>query len=89
MVASILIMIFSLIQDIIFCRTWYQVDLPKFYNPVTSLLLPPDQKVLWRGMKTVGQLKREKGVQSEPAFDSLYTVSININKYNKLLNDVC
>lgn len=27
-------------------------------------------------MKTVGQLKREKGIRSEPATDSLYTVCI-------------
>lgn len=60
--------------DIVFCRTWYRVDVPKFYNPVTSLLLPPEQKNLWRGMKTVGQLKRENGIRGEPQLDSIYTV---------------
>ncbi|XP_066990971.2 ribosome biogenesis protein BMS1 homolog [Anabrus simplex] len=62
-----------LLSDIVFCRTWYRVEIPKFYNPVTTLLLPPEQKDAWRGMKTVGQLKREKGIRSEPAADSLYT----------------
>ncbi|XP_049767714.1 ribosome biogenesis protein BMS1 homolog [Schistocerca cancellata] len=60
------------LSDIVFCRTWYKVDVPKFYNPVTSLLLPPDQKNLWRGMRTVGELKRAKGIRREPDFDSLY-----------------
>ncbi|KAL4425893.1 hypothetical protein ABPG75_009909 [Micractinium tetrahymenae] len=29
-----------LMSDIIFLRAWVQVDLPKFYNPVTNLLAP-------------------------------------------------
>ena len=29
-----------LMSDIIFLRAWIGVDLPKFYNPVTSLLVP-------------------------------------------------
>jgi hypothetical protein len=64
------------VTDIVFCRTWYRVEVPKLYNPLTSLLLPPEQKNLWLGMKTVGQLKREKGIRSEPSTDSLYTVCI-------------
>jgi ribosome biogenesis protein BMS1 len=64
------------IADIVFCRTWYRVEVPKLYNPLTTLLLPPERKNLWQGMKTVGQLKREKGIRSEPATDSLYTVCI-------------
>ncbi|PNF19889.1 hypothetical protein B7P43_G12284 [Cryptotermes secundus] len=62
-----------LLSDIVFCRTWYRVEVPKLYNPLTSLLLPAEQKNQWRGMKTVGQLKREKGMRSDPAMDSLYT----------------
>ncbi|XP_066589377.1 ribosome biogenesis protein BMS1 homolog [Prorops nasuta] len=62
-----------LLSDIIFCRTWYKVDVPKFYNPVTSLLLPPDQKNHWIGMKTTGQLKREKNIKAEVNQDCLYT----------------
>lgn len=70
--------------DIVFCRTWYRVEVPKLYNPLTSLLLPPEQKNLWQGMKTVGQLKREKGIRSEPAIDSLYTVCIMVCDVNLL-----
>ncbi|XP_071445723.1 ribosome biogenesis protein BMS1 homolog [Hetaerina americana] len=61
------------LSDIVFCRTWYRVDVPQFYNPVTSLLLPPSIKNSWKGMKTVGQIKRERGIQAQPAVDSLYT----------------
>ncbi|XP_046391230.1 ribosome biogenesis protein BMS1 homolog [Ischnura elegans] len=62
-----------LLSDIVFCRTWYKMDVPQFYNPVTSLLLPPSEKNSWRGMKTVGQIKREQGIHAQPEADSLYT----------------
>ncbi|XP_001605043.2 ribosome biogenesis protein BMS1 homolog [Nasonia vitripennis] len=61
------------LSDIVFCRTWYRVDIPKFYNPVTSLLLPPEQKSQWKGMKTTGQLKRELNLKATPNTDNLYT----------------
>ncbi|XP_076247659.1 ribosome biogenesis protein BMS1 homolog [Calliopsis andreniformis] len=62
-----------LLSDIVFCRTWYKVDVPKFYNPVTSLLLPPEEKNRWQGMKTTGQLKREKNIHIPANTDSMYT----------------
>ncbi|XP_076282110.1 ribosome biogenesis protein BMS1 homolog isoform X2 [Lasioglossum baleicum] len=62
-----------LLSDIVFCRTWYKVDVPKFYNPVTSLLLPPDEKNRWQGMKTTGQLKRERNIRKPANTDSMYT----------------
>ncbi|XP_011879763.1 PREDICTED: ribosome biogenesis protein BMS1 homolog [Vollenhovia emeryi] len=62
-----------MLSDIVFCRTWYKVDVPRFYNPVTSLLLPPTEKARWRGMKTTGQLKRERNLHAEPNKDSMYT----------------
>ncbi|CAI6344416.1 unnamed protein product [Macrosiphum euphorbiae] len=61
------------ISDIVFCRTWYNVEVPKLYNPVTSLLLPLNEKNSWRGMKTTGQLKREQGIKGLPQNDSMYT----------------
>lgn len=64
-----------LLSDIIFCRTWFKVDVARFYAPVTNLLLPSSEKNQWTGMKTVGQLKREKNVKAKPSTDSLYTVS--------------
>lgn len=61
-----------LLSDIVFCRTWYKVDVPKFYNPVTSLLLPLEEKNQWQGMKTTGQLKREKNIHIHANKDSMY-----------------
>lgn len=61
------------LSDIVFCRTWYKVDVPKFYNPITSLLLPPEEKSHWQGMKTTGQLKREKSIHTPANKDSSYT----------------
>lgn len=62
-----------LLSDIVFCRTWFRVDVQRFYAPVTSLLLPPDQKSQWQGMKTLGQLKRERQIRNEAQPDSMYT----------------
>ncbi|XP_014678377.1 PREDICTED: ribosome biogenesis protein BMS1 homolog [Priapulus caudatus] len=61
-----------LISDIVFLRTWYRVEVPHFYNLVTTLLLPREQKLKWSGMKTLGALKKERGLQFEPNTDSLY-----------------
>jgi ribosome biogenesis protein BMS1 len=62
-----------LLSDIIFCRTWFQVHVPQFYAPITSLLLPNEEKLKWQGAKTLGELKREKGLHCEPNSDSLYS----------------
>lgn len=62
-----------LISDIVFCRTWFAVEVPRYYTPVTTLLLPPNQKSKWQGMKTLGQLKREKNIKATPNPDNLYT----------------
>ncbi|XP_063445799.1 ribosome biogenesis protein BMS1 homolog [Mytilus trossulus] len=61
-----------LLSDIIFLRTWYPVQIPEFYNPVTSLLLPKAEKMKWIGMKTIGQLRREKGMTAPLNPDSKY-----------------
>lgn len=64
-------------SDIVFCRTWCGVDVPKLYNPVTSLLSPGNQKMKWLGMRTMGQLKSENNLKNNPQLDSLYTVKLN------------
>jgi len=55
-------------SDIIFCRTWATVDIPKFF-----LHLPTHIVAQPRTIKTLGQLKREKQMQTEPNPDHLYT----------------
>lgn len=62
-----------LMSDIIFCRTWFKVDVTKFYAPVVNLLLPQGSKNAWQGMKTKGQLKREQNIQNDANTDSMYT----------------
>ncbi|CAI9719194.1 biogenesis BMS1 homolog [Octopus vulgaris] len=59
-------------SDIVFVRTWYPVDLPRFYNTVTSLLLSPSEKMSWRGMRTVGQIRKEENVPVPHNSDSFY-----------------
>lgn len=63
--------------DIVFCRTWFKVNVSQFYNPVVTLLLPSDNKNSWKGVRTSGQIKREKGIRNQPDRDSLYKVNIN------------
>ncbi|XP_017087677.2 ribosome biogenesis protein BMS1 homolog [Drosophila bipectinata] len=75
-----------LLSDIVFCRTWFRVEVPRFYAPVTSLLLPLDQKSQWQGMKTLGQLKRERDVQNAAQPDSMYTTIVRKEKIFRPLN---
>lgn len=60
-------------SDIVFCRTWCKYEVPQFYAAMTTLLLPLNKKNAWRGMKTLGQLKRERGIRNSMEEDSLYT----------------
>ncbi|XP_077206989.1 ribosome biogenesis protein BMS1 homolog [Paroedura picta] len=74
-----------LMSDIVFMRTWYPVSLPAFYNPVTSLLKPVGEKDSWSGMKTTGQLRRERGIRLKPNKDSIYKDIVREKKhFNKL-----
>ncbi|KAF7268429.1 hypothetical protein GWI33_018439 [Rhynchophorus ferrugineus] len=61
-----------LLSDIVFCRTWYKVDVPEFYNPVTTLLLPSDMKNRWKGVRTTGEIKRENDIRNDVNSDHLY-----------------
>lgn len=62
-----------LMSDIVFCRTWFKVDVTKFYAPVVNLLLPVGAKNAWQGMKTKGQLKRERNIKNDANTDAMYT----------------
>lgn len=63
-------------SDIVFCRTWYKVDVTKFYTPITTLLQPPETRNSWKGVRTTGEIKREKGIRNNVNQDHLYIVSI-------------
>ena len=55
-----------LASDIVFCRTWFPVDVPQLYNPVTSLLRD------WTGMKPARLVRQEKGIKLLQQHDSKY-----------------
>ena len=59
-----------LMSDIVFARMWYPVTVPKFYNPVTSLL--NEEKSSWAGMRTVGQIRYETATKPRVKKNSLY-----------------
>lgn len=59
-------------SDIVFLRAWTQVEVPSFYNPLTTALQPRDKT--WQGMKTVAELRREHNLPVPFNKDSLYKV---------------
>ncbi|CAF1346890.1 unnamed protein product [Rotaria magnacalcarata] len=61
-----------LLSDIVFLRAWLPLQVPKFYTPVTNLLMSMEQKDQWQGLRSLGQLKRDKNIRNEPNADSLY-----------------
>lgn len=69
-----MVTIIFILSDIVFCRTWFKVDVQEYYNPITTMLLPSDQKNQWRGIRTKGEIKRDKNIRCPANKDSLYTV---------------
>lgn len=63
-------------SDIVFLRAWTQVEVPCFYNPLSTALQPREQT--WQGMKTVAELRREYNLPTPLNKDSLYKVSSDI-----------
>ncbi|KAE9593311.1 putative ribosome biogenesis protein BMS1/TSR1 [Lupinus albus] len=59
-----------LMSDIVFLRAWTQVEVPQFYNPLTTALQPRDKT--WQGMRTVAELRRENNLSIPVNKDSLY-----------------
>ncbi|XP_020585704.1 ribosome biogenesis protein BMS1 homolog [Phalaenopsis equestris] len=59
-----------LMSDIVFLRAWTRVDIPQFFNPVTTSLQPRDQQ--WNGMKSVAELRRENNIPIPYDKDSAY-----------------
>ena len=53
-------------SDLVFCRTWYQVDIPRLYNPII------EYGGEMRLMKTTTQVRNEKGLAIPVKKDSEY-----------------
>lgn len=72
-----------LMSDIVFLRAWVTVDIPRFFNPVTTLL--QSHESVWRGMKTVAELRREMGLSVPVNKDSMYKpIERQSRHFNKL-----
>ncbi|KAL0330378.1 UNVERIFIED_CONTAM: Ribosome biogenesis protein BMS1, partial [Sesamum radiatum] len=70
--------------DIVFLRAWTQVEVPCFYNPLTTALQPRDET--WQGMKTVSELRREQNLPVPVNKDSLYRpIERKPRKFNPLV----
>ena len=55
-----------LASDIVFCRTWFPMEIPQLYNPVASLLRD------WSSMKPARLVRQEKGIKLPEQPDSRY-----------------
>uniref|UniRef100_A0A0A0K8M0 Ribosome biogenesis protein BMS1/TSR1 C-terminal domain-containing protein n=1 Tax=Cucumis sativus TaxID=3659 RepID=A0A0A0K8M0_CUCSA len=71
-------------SDIVFLRAWTKVEVPKFYNPLTTALQPRDR--VWQGMKTVAELRKEHNLPIPLNKDSLYKpIERQKRKFNPLV----
>ncbi|KAG2727696.1 hypothetical protein I3760_01G170000 [Carya illinoinensis] len=71
-------------SDIVFLRAWTQVEVPCFYNPLSTALQPREQT--WQGMKTVAELRREYNLPTPLNKDSLYKpIERKPKKFNPLV----
>ena len=52
-------------SDIVFCKTWYQIDIPRFCNPVVAYGRT-------RLLKTHAELRKERGIELKMNKDSEY-----------------
>ncbi|XP_028780097.1 ribosome biogenesis protein BMS1 homolog isoform X2 [Neltuma alba] len=73
-----------LMSDIVFLRAWTQVEVPQFFNPLTTALQPRQQT--WQGMKTVAELRKDYNLPLHINKDSLYKkIERKPRKFNPLV----
>lgn len=73
-----------LMSDIVFLRAWTQVDVPCFYNPLTTALQPRGET--WRGVRTVAELRREYNIPIPNNKDSHYKpIERPLKKFNPIV----
>ncbi|CAH8391677.1 unnamed protein product [Eruca vesicaria subsp. sativa] len=71
-------------SDIVFLKAWPTVEVPQFYNPLTTALQPREKT--WTGMKTFRELRREHNIPIPVNKDSLYKPILRkIKKFNPLV----
>ena len=59
-------------SDIVFLKAWPTVEVPQFYNPLTTALQPRERT--WTGMRTFWELRRQHNIPIPVNKDSLYKV---------------
>ncbi|XP_022156323.1 ribosome biogenesis protein BMS1 homolog isoform X2 [Momordica charantia] len=71
-------------SDVVFLRAWTRVEIPQFYNPLTTALQPRDH--IWQGMKTVAELRKEHNLPIPVNKDSIYKpIERQKRKFNPLV----
>lgn len=68
-------------SDVVVLKTWVPVEMTPYCFSVRTLLLPPSEKAAWQGMRTVAQIKKDKGFKTLPNPDSLYTPITSRREY--------
>ncbi|GFO38107.1 ribosome biogenesis protein bms1 [Plakobranchus ocellatus] len=74
-------------SDTVFLKAWVKVEVPRFIMPVTSLLLSQESKQAWMGMRTIGQLRHERGIPVPLKTDSLYRVANFMKRVKAIYKD--
>ena len=64
-----------LASDIVFCRTWFPMEIPRLYNPVTSLLRD------WSRMRPVRLVRNERGIKLTQQPDSKYKPVVRATRH--------
>lgn len=59
-----------ILSDVVFLRSWVRVDIPRYYNPVTSFFIGTDD--VWAGMRTVAQIRHDKQLAIPVNSNSIY-----------------
>ncbi|RID48923.1 LOW QUALITY PROTEIN: hypothetical protein BRARA_I05396 [Brassica rapa] len=71
-------------SDIVFLKAWPTVEVPQFYNPLTTALQPREKT--WTGMRTFWELRRQHNISIPMNKDSLYKpIERKIKKFNSLV----
>ncbi|KAK1434970.1 hypothetical protein QVD17_00725 [Tagetes erecta] len=73
-----------LMSDIVFLRAWTQVEVPCFYNPLTTALQPRGET--WHGVRTVAELRRDYNLPIPDNKDSHYKpIERPLKKFNPII----
>ncbi|KAI7725787.1 hypothetical protein M8C21_013958 [Ambrosia artemisiifolia] len=73
-----------LMSDIVFLRAWTQVEVPCFYNPLTTALQPRGDT--WRGVRTVAELRHTYNLPVPDNKDSHYKpIERPLKKFNPIV----